>query len=129
MTNTPENALNSLLSNNSAVTAAAPGGVWTSRLPQEVTLPAASIHLLSTKFDVAHDKSVGDEGTYQISCWGDTSADVVTLGNAVVAALQSFKGTVDGLEIDRIEVINLDEMPPVNENDFHRVVTVQVYYQ
>ena len=130
MTTRVEGALNTLLSNDSTVTAAAPGGVWLGRLPQNATLPAATIHRIASQYIVRQDSQLPScAAHFQISCWGNNPSDPKTLALAITNVLIGFRGIVGGIEIEHIVIANELDLPGISINDFHTALTILVHYK
>jgi hypothetical protein len=65
----------------------------------------------------------------QISCWADDFATVRQLAEAVIAALDDYRGIVDGTAIESIQFLNAPELYEAETRLYHIPCDFRVTYR
>ncbi len=99
-----EHAIYSILSNDSGVSAITTR-IYPIMLPQNAVYPAIS-------YQVNEDSEIetfDGQGTFQrisleVDAWSDTHANMLTLADAIKAAIKNYSGTVASNTIDKITI-------------------------
>lgn len=126
-----EAALKTIIEGDAAVSAIIAARVYPTRLPQGATLPAVSFMRENSPPVVVHHgggvKVVA--AAFMISCWAKNPLSLFTLAEAVRNLFRCYSGTVDGQQIIRSQIENDAESPGLEDDDFHRVITVLLVYK
>lgn len=100
-------AIYQLLTGHPEIAAVAGTRVYPSRAPDEATLPYL-VYLDMAEIDRARDlDGVGGlrQARVQVDAWASTATGAKRLGDAVVAALEDYTGTIAGVTIADVELI------------------------
>ena len=132
---TVENAVRSRLNGFAGLTSLVASRIHPLTLPQNVTYPAVSY----SKVSVERVRAMGaDPGLalarFQVSCWATTYAAVRDVGEQVRAALQRWRGTVEGVVIQESFFENEVDLfePAVGEPTrgiYHRALDFTVIHE
>lgn len=98
-------------------------------LPQNAIFPAITYQVLNTTRLSAFGTDVGvvmeDVSIY---VWGKTALSVDVQANAVVAALQRYRGTLDSTEIQDIFIEDRSDFYEDETETYRSVINIQVDY-
>ena len=99
-----EHAIYSILSNDSGVTAITTR-IYPIMLPQNAVYPAISYQVNED----TEDETFDGQGTFQrinleVDAWSDTHAGMLTLADAIKAAIKNYSGTVASNAVDKITI-------------------------
>ena len=94
-----------ILADNAGVGALCEDRIYPVKVPQNATFPCVTYSRVSTNrwSAMGSDTGIADK-RFQVSSWGETYAEANALAEAVRAALQRYRGTVDGVLIQDIFV-------------------------
>jgi uncharacterized protein DUF3168 len=92
---------------SSAVTTLATGGIYPVRLPTDATFPAIHYLFVGGSSKATQDSYGNQRTRVEVSAWGDSYEDAVTLRHAVIAALSQYNQ--NGIFISFISIIDLDD--------------------
>lgn len=104
---TIEEAITTYLSGYAGLTALVGDKIYPDTLPDGVEYPAVVYQKIS---DIPDRKLDGQQAlrspNFQIEAWDTTKAKAIAIGNQIEAALNDYKGTLSGIEIQEIALIN-----------------------
>lgn len=87
-----ELTFDAFLAGTSSITTLAKGGIHPLNLPKDACLPAIHYLFVGGSSTATQDGYGSQEHRVEVSCWGRTYADAVTLRHAVIAALDQYRG-------------------------------------
>lgn len=107
--------------------------IYPLRLPEGCDLPAVAWQRISAQRTYTHD-AFEDTAAWvqcrvQFDCWGQTAEDAIAVGEAVVAALSGYEGTMGTASLGAVTVeFELDDYEP-DTKLYRRLVDVFVTYE
>lgn len=111
-----EEALTEILTKNSAVSALVGSRIYPCDLPQNCVFPAINYHRISSVRELLMDGYINIAKTrFQVDCWDIKHLDVKRLGATIRKALNGFKGIVQGIDIQLIELDSDHDIPDGGE--------------
>lgn len=123
---TIEEALRTLLLADPTVSGVVETRIYPMQLPLDCTLPAISLHKISNPnnhlIDVASPR-------FQLSCWAEDYLEVQELKNAVIDALNRYKGVASGVHIKQIVYLDASDALESVTGIYHVPVDMKVIYQ
>lgn len=117
-----EEAIHARLAATAGVTAITGSRIYNQVLPQNATLEAITVQRISTVRESAMGTDPGQAwARIQVCSWATLHGEARVLAEAVRAALQRWRGTVAGVEVEDSFLINeLDRYE--DEREIHRVL-------
>lgn len=102
--------------------------VYPSLLPQNVTLPAMVMQMISDPHELLHDGPQGlPTARVQYDCWGRTSLEATNVAQALRAAVDGYVGAMGAVTVTCAAIENMiDAYEPTTQR--YRVI-VDVSYQ
>jgi hypothetical protein len=127
-------ALKSYLTNDSEISAFVSERVYSMRLPEKSTIPAISWHQVSGRdaaptYDAAEDYSTWISARIQFNCWGRSGDQAMNLGEAVIAALSGYDGSIGGDLIQSSFLVNELDIYEVPTKLYRRILDFQISYE
>lgn len=123
---TIEEVLRTLLLSDSTVSGLVGTRVFPVQLPLDCPLPAISLHKISNPnnnlLDVASPR-------FQFSCWAEDYLEVQQLKNAVISALNRYKGVASGIHIKQIVYLDASDAHEDITDIYHVPVDMKIIYQ
>lgn len=105
-----EAALFTLLTTTPSIAAKVADRVYPKQLPQDPTTPAIVYHRISGPREHSHDGSSGlAHPRFQLDMYAGSYLEAKALADAVRVAIDGYKGTVEGVEIQAIFLENDDD--------------------
>lgn len=126
-----EDAFYSLISNDSTITDIVEDRIYPSNLPDNPTLPALTYFNVGTFPLGQHGSPASLEKTrIQIDAYADTSRNAKLLIDTVRKAIESYRGTIGGLRIDTILVLDhaMGDYADITE-DYRRTTEVEIWHE
>lgn len=121
-TDTIETAIIALLNANETLTTIIAGRIFPNEIPQKQAMPAAAYKQLTSDIDYANDGETGlSNSKFEISAWAKTYAEVKALATAIIVVLSAYKGTINGVEIQGIFLV--DEKDDFQKKDGNEIIT------
>jgi hypothetical protein len=126
-----ETALVTLLNGNAGVNALLGGRIRPLVTPQEMARPNLAYQRISNTRNRAHTGPSGTQNTrIQLTVQALTYESAKTVMAAIVALLECYQGTVDGIRIDRIFIENdLDGESSADQSPVARVDLLIGYHE
>ena len=128
-----EDALYSLLAASGAVASHVGDRIYPVVRPQNSALPAIVYQQISGPRSHAMDgPSSLVESTWQVSCWAASYTQAEQLMDAVRSTLDGYSGTVAGVDIEGIFLIDVADLyntEPKATQTFGKRMDIQVFYQ
>jgi hypothetical protein len=124
-----EAAVRYLLQNDPAVGATVGSRIYPEIFPQDGTPPLIVYVLVSDRPQLAHDGNVGlTIANYQYDLWAADHDTALLLGQQFTAALNGYRGTVEGVKIDKIAIENIRGEPDRDLRLSRRIAELSVIY-
>lgn len=80
--------------------------------PQKVELPRVTYQVISTQpWHHLQGTSPRERARVQINCWAATPAAAHTLADTIQAAMDSYRGTLSGVDVRVAQIDNRQELP------------------
>ncbi len=103
------------------------GRIWPVAWPQDTAWPAVTYQLIASTPEHAMNRAVGSwRARFQIDCWAESMATVVTLAGAIRAALLAMHGTA--VRIIGLGLEDGADMPEPATRLFRRRIEVVIRY-
>lgn len=107
-----EAAIHGLVTGDAAVAAVIGDRLVPLSLPQSMELPALTFKMDLKNEDMTTEGALGlIVATFRFDCWAATHAEAVELAAALRTALQDYSGTISGVKIHHVRILNRGDLP------------------
>lgn len=130
-----ERTLYSILSSTGAVTQLVGDRIYPVQIDQGAGLPAIAYQQISGPREHNVSGPIGwVRARYQITAWADTYLDAIDLATAIRVAVDGYSGTIAGLVIDHIFVVDEGDVPDLSAensalNMYGKRIDVQIVFK
>jgi len=126
-----ESAITDIMSSDAGLTGLIGDNHWTNQIPEGEDLPAIAYSEVSG-YTTGYTAS-GTTGLvrvrYQLTIQAESYTSVVDIRDAVITAFNAYTGTVAGVVIDHIEIVNSGDIANLSENNtlYAKFVGIVIY--
>lgn len=127
MTN-PGSVIYNLLKDSAPVGALIGNKIYPGIIPADVTYPAAAYSELQQQYDESKDGPIPTGNhSFDVDIYAKNYTSAQSVANAIKAALDWYSGTVNSIEVERVRMLDQQDMPYVEEKElFHIIQTFAI---
>jgi hypothetical protein len=103
--------------------------VYPMRLPQGSILPAIVFQGISHTREDSHSGPSLPHPRIQLNCWAETYGGAKNLSRQVRVALDGYRGTWSGVEIQRVKVANMLDDQEEELSRYRVIIDIIVWYR
>jgi len=119
------------LKNDAPIAALVGARIYPERAIQNGTMPYIVFSRITSSPRLLHHTGVvpGVESTFQIDCWSKTPQQALTISEAVVNAINGWKGTVENVKIYYARIIGQSDAYDFETGDYAVPVDVEIFHR
>ena len=121
-------AIYSILSNDSTLTAITSTRIYPLRIPQGASLPAVTYFVVSGGPMQTKDGAVSDNfDSFQVSCFATSYSTIQSIYSAVKSALERYSGTAASTTIHTITYMGHVDLYEEDAGVYHRAIDFRIW--